>query len=117
MSESAPVMEGGQIDCDENGRPTGIFRENALDLLQQLDPPLSAQDIRKRLTLAMEEAAKAGLTSVHSNDVQPGMTEMMMESWFQLRQQEAMPVRVTMQCTLPQPELLQSFLDRGWVSG
>lgn len=29
MSESAPEIEGGQIDLDENGRPLGIFRERA----------------------------------------------------------------------------------------
>lgn len=77
--------EDGQIDVDEQGCPTGIFRENAMLLLKPLDPPLTVTQIKERLALALDAAARAGLTTVHSNDVTSENLDLMLEAYRQLR--------------------------------
>ncbi len=54
--------EGGKIDRDANGDPTGILRETAQALVKV--PPPSAEQRRKGLELAQEDAISHGVTSV-----------------------------------------------------
>jgi predicted amidohydrolase YtcJ len=58
---SAP--QGGKIDLDEKGGPTGILRETAMGLVQSKIPPPSPEQRRKALQLALEDAARSGITS------------------------------------------------------
>ena len=103
--------EDGQIDVDEQGCPTGIFRENAMLLLKPLDPPLTVTQIKERLALALDAAARAGLTTVHSNDITSENLDLMLEAYRQLRAEDRMPVRVVLQCTLTDPESLMRYLE------
>ena len=41
VTKDTPDPEGGAIDRDENGEPTGVLRENARDLVNHLLPPLT----------------------------------------------------------------------------
>jgi predicted amidohydrolase YtcJ len=58
---SAP--QGGKIDHDEKGEPTGILRETAMGLVQSKIPPASPAQRRKALELALQDAARSGITS------------------------------------------------------
>lgn len=53
---------GGEIDRDATGEPTGILRETAMRLVQP--PPLTPEQRRRGLELALAEAARHGVTSV-----------------------------------------------------
>jgi len=56
----------GQIDKDaETGEPIGILRENAMNLVLNLVPPPSEEELVEACGSACQKAAKAGLTSVH----------------------------------------------------
>ena len=55
--------QGGKIDLDEKGEPTGILRETAMGLVQSKVPPPSPAQRRKALQLALEDAARSGITS------------------------------------------------------
>lgn len=57
--------EGGMIDRDENGEPTGILREKAMNLIWSVIPPPGREEYLEALNLATEEALKHGLTSIH----------------------------------------------------
>jgi hypothetical protein len=59
---------GGTIDRDKNGEPTGILRETAMALVQDLVPHSSGADFDSAMALALEDLARFGLTSVHSMD-------------------------------------------------
>lgn len=48
----------------------------------------------------MKAAARAGLTTVHSNDVTSENMDLMLSAYQQLRSEGRMPVRVVLQCTL-----------------
>jgi predicted amidohydrolase YtcJ len=62
-----PDPHGGKIDRDESGEPTGILRETAKDsLLARLPKPTPAQR-RRALELALQDAARWGVTSAQDN--------------------------------------------------
>jgi predicted amidohydrolase YtcJ len=62
-----PDPQGGKIDHDESGEPTGILRETAKDsLLVRLPKPTPAQR-RRALELALQDAARWGVTSAQDN--------------------------------------------------
>jgi predicted amidohydrolase YtcJ len=56
--------QGGVIDVDENGEPTGILRESAKGLVEKVIPPPGAQERRRGDELAIADALKHGVTSV-----------------------------------------------------
>ncbi|MBV6446215.1 MAG: amidohydrolase [Ignavibacteriales bacterium] len=57
---------GGEIVKDKKtGEPTGILIDNAIDLVSALIPDASLKEKEEWLNLALEEAAKLGLTMVH----------------------------------------------------
>jgi predicted amidohydrolase YtcJ len=57
--------EGGKILRDERGEPTGIFLDNARDLIERAIPAPTAADHERLLLRGAREAAKAGLAEVH----------------------------------------------------
>lgn len=55
--------QGGAIDLDSQGEPTGILRESAKNLIQSFTPPPTEQERRKGDELAIEDAVSHGVTS------------------------------------------------------
>jgi predicted amidohydrolase YtcJ len=64
VSASTKASEGGAIDHDANGAPTGILRESAKELVARVIPPPSEEERRRGLELAIEDAISHGVTSV-----------------------------------------------------
>jgi predicted amidohydrolase YtcJ len=56
---------GEVIDHDETGEPNGILRENAMALVLSHAPALAGAELRRAISLAMDKAVSAGLTTVH----------------------------------------------------
>jgi hypothetical protein len=56
--------QGGAIDKDATGAPTGILRESALDLVARLIPPPSHDERLRADELAIADALMHGVTSV-----------------------------------------------------
>jgi hypothetical protein len=63
ITAQTPAPQGGKIDHDEKGEPTGILRETAMGLVQSKIPAPSPAQRRKALELALEDAARSGITS------------------------------------------------------
>ena len=55
----------GKIDRDESGEPTGILRENAIDIVYKKIPPPNLEQLEEALARAIKEAVKRGLTTIH----------------------------------------------------
>ena len=55
--------EGGHIDRNESGEPTGILRETALGLMRSVVPKFTRERRRQAIELALADLAEHGVTS------------------------------------------------------
>ena len=82
---------GGKIDKDpKTGEPTGILRENAMDLVHRVMPEPSEHQLTEACGLACRRAVEAGLTSVHWIISSPTEIRVVQK----LRAQNKLPLRV-----------------------
>lgn len=56
---------GGKILRDANGIPTGVFIDNAEQLIAEVVPPFAEADLERGLEEALREMARYGITGVH----------------------------------------------------
>ena len=64
MTGKTVLPEGGKIDLDAHGSPTGIVRESALELVERVIPPPTRAERRRGIELAIANALANGVTSV-----------------------------------------------------
>jgi len=74
ITKSTPDPAGGLIERDENGNPTGILKDNAMDLIFKIIPPPTPEENAEATLRALEEARSYGITSVQDM-TQPGELE------------------------------------------
>jgi predicted amidohydrolase YtcJ len=65
ITSKSKSPSGGEIVKDKDGQPTGIFIDNAMDLIIASIPQPSLEENKIALTKAMQSLASLGLTSVH----------------------------------------------------
>lgn len=82
---------GGQILRDGAGRPTGVFIDAAMDLVESGIPPLDDATAVRALELGMAEAARHGLTGVHD----AGVPLADLQRYQRLADAGRMPVRIS----------------------
>ncbi|WP_353095198.1 amidohydrolase [Tissierella praeacuta] len=63
------VVDGGTIELGDEGKPNGVFNENAVSIIQSVVPEKDDKDIEKEILKAAEYALSVGITSVQSCDV------------------------------------------------
>ena len=61
-------VSGGTIERDSRGELTGIFKDNAMDLISVKIPEQSDEEVDRALVAAMNYLASNGVTSVHGVD-------------------------------------------------
>jgi len=66
VTRDTPDPPGGVIVRDEEGDPTGILRENAVQLIDRVVPPPGPSENELALDRALREASRFGLTGVHT---------------------------------------------------
>ena len=72
INKNIPDPDGGLIERNpETGEPTGILKDNAMDMIFKIIPPLSPEENIEATLRALEEAGKFGITSVQDM-TQPG---------------------------------------------
>lgn len=64
LDRSTLPPQGGAIDHDAEGEPTGIVREGAQELIYKVIPPPTPSQRRKGIELVLADAARWGLTSM-----------------------------------------------------
>lgn len=101
--------QGGHIDVDAAGVPTGILRESAIGLVRRLAPKPTLADHKRMLALGAEHAASLGLTTVHSDDLAGHFAEML-QAYLELVQEDRLPIRVSLQARLYTPEQVDEFV-------
>lgn len=65
IDSTTPDPPDGEIQRDQDGEPTGILLEAAQGLVQRIIPPPPQAERLKALQLALAEALRYGITSLH----------------------------------------------------
>lgn len=120
LTKNTPQIDGGHFDVDENGQPTGVLREKALNLVSEHIPAPSVQYIKELLMKAADNVITAGITSVQSDDFEamPGKDfNNVLTAYSELASERKLPLRVYEQCLLSNKSRLNVFLKQGFNSG
>ncbi len=64
VDSDTPDPDGGVIVKDSKGKPNGVLREHAIELVEK-EVPLLVDETRRALVLASRKLAKLGITSLH----------------------------------------------------
>ena len=67
--------EGGKIERDAQGNPTGVFVDAAMSIIESEVPETSEEQLGQALELAIEETKKYGLTGVHEAGIDRSTAE------------------------------------------
>lgn len=108
VTRNTPDPPGGKIIRDTSGEPTGVFVDRAQALVSSKIPPPSFEVIKRRITLAANECARVGLTSVHD----AGVSEQDLRAYRELIAEKKLPVRVYAMIG-GEGELMRSYLAKG----
>ena len=100
IDENTPDPKGGKIKRWQNGEPTGLLIDNAMNLVRDLIPDYSGVQLRNNIRTAMDELVSKGITEVHNLDVPPayaalykqldtdGKLKLRIQSYFQAQDDE-----------------------------
>lgn len=100
ITRDTPNPEGGDIVRDDKGEPTGWLKEAADEIVWGL-VPLASREMRKRgLLLAMQEAARLGITSVQDDSIRNASMPKGLDwdsylAWKELKDEGKLTLRVT----------------------
>jgi predicted amidohydrolase YtcJ len=82
--------EGGKIDRDESGTPTGVLRETARDIVNAVIPQPTHDQRRAALEAALADAAQWGITSAQDNS---GWDDFLI--YEELEREGKLPIRIS----------------------
>ena len=69
IAKDTPDPQGGVIEHDSSGEPSGIVKDNAMVLFLQFAPSATPQQTEQAAKLVSEKAVEVGLTTIH--DIEP----------------------------------------------
>jgi predicted amidohydrolase YtcJ len=104
ITGATKAPQGGAIDLDARGEPTGIVRESAQGLVERVIPPPTPEERRRGDELAIDDAVRHGITSIQDfSDWQDFLV------YEQLEKEGNLKVRITewLPFKAPMPELLK----------
>jgi predicted amidohydrolase YtcJ len=90
VGASTPDPPGGEIVRDEKGEATGIFLEDAMELLGKAIPLVSVAELADAMRDAVSLAHRAGLTGVHDFDGARAL-----QAWQTLKERGELKLRVS----------------------
>ncbi|RQD70577.1 MAG: amidohydrolase [Tindallia sp. MSAO_Bac2] len=118
ITRDTPDPEGGKIDRDANGNPTGVLRETAMELVKQAIPPIVDKDEIKDLILsATEDLVSLGFTTVHTDDFGfVGDRQALLDAYKELNEQKKLPLQIVMQMIIHNPEDIDFYIENNLQS-
>ena len=75
--DPVPVMEGGRVHVDSEGRATGVLVDTAIGLVGSHVPPTTPADVRRQILRAQDQLLSEGLTCVHDMGLSPGNVDLL----------------------------------------
>lgn len=120
VTKDTAQIKGGQFDIDKNGEPTGVFREAAVEMITSKISPLNFDDIKKTIQIAIKNCNSAGITSVHSDDLNT-LTGLpysdVIKAYKELESENKLNVRVYEQSRFSDLDTFKNFIGDGYYTG
>jgi predicted amidohydrolase YtcJ len=69
ITRDTPDPQGGVIEHDPSGEPTGVLKDEAMSLVTKFSPASSPETNERAAKLVSEKAGEVGLTTIH--DIEP----------------------------------------------
>ncbi|MCC6313741.1 MAG: amidohydrolase [Thermomicrobiales bacterium] len=112
ITAATPDPDGGRIDRDPHGEPTGVVREEALTIVQECLPEPSEDDLMAAIAAGGRDFLANGVTS----SVEAGIREPKeLRAYQRLREADALPIRTYLMMMLD--EMLGAMTDLGIRTG
>ncbi|MHB0970082.1 MAG: amidohydrolase [Thermoanaerobaculia bacterium] len=108
ITAATPDPSGGRILRDGRGEPTGVFIDNAMNLVEKVLPKASRQQRKERLRDAARNIAANGLTAVHDAGIDAEGIEILDE----LARERRLPIRAYLMLD-DDAALIDSWLTKG----
>jgi len=112
IDRNTPDPEGGTIDRDEHGEPTGVVRETAQTLVRDAMPKYTVEQCKAALIAAGNDYLSKGVTSVAEAGIYDNT---LMRAYVELRNEGKLPVRSYLMMMID--EMLDHLIDLGITTG
>jgi predicted amidohydrolase YtcJ len=110
-------VSGGVIELGDDGKPNGIFCENATALLYSVIPSKTDEDIENEFLLGANYAISVGLTSVQSCDIMPENIQRMFDIVHNIYDNKETYLRYGHQFNFQDINDLKTYLETEFVNG
>ncbi len=120
IDEKTEAPSGGAIGKDENGKPNGLFFDNAIDLINRNIPVPSVEEIKAMITEACKSLNSYGITSSQSDDYCVFCSlpfEVINEAYQSLERENRLTVRVNQQANFTDYDEYVRSVAAGNVTG
>lgn len=109
VTAHTPDPEGGEIVRDENGEPTGIFKDTAMAFIAAVIPPPTDEEFDQALAAAIDHAVSRGVTQIH--DMSDGEWDSF-AAFRRAHERNALGLRVYSFLPLSDWELVNAFVGQ-----
>lgn len=112
IDRNTPDPDGGTIDRDEHGEPTGVLRENAVGLVEDVLGEPDQAEIEAAIVAGGRAFAQAGVTGMHEAGVRRAAQ---MRAFQSIYQRGELPVRINLMMIIE--ETLEELISLGIRTG
>jgi predicted amidohydrolase YtcJ len=109
INEMSPVPSGGEMRLGVDGKPSGLFLNNAVELIEAGIPALTGEQLADNVLAGLERMAADGYVGVHD----AGLNAAEMAVLEQLESSGRLPIRVYAMLSVRDAALAQKWLQRG----
>lgn len=92
IDKNTKIPEGGVITKDDDGNPTGIFREKAKSLIEKVIPDYTVEEFKEGILYYQNEVASYGITSYF--DPMVNMKKNLLEAYQELEKEDKLLLQV-----------------------
>ena len=109
ITAETPVPVGGEMRLGEDGEPTGLFLNQAVQMLSSAVPDPAAETLSKQVLLGLNRMAADGYTAVH----EAGLDARQMRVLEELEADDKLPIRVYAMLSLRDEDLVREWIAKG----
>jgi predicted amidohydrolase YtcJ len=109
ITAETPVPVGGEMRLGEDGEPTGLFLNQAVQMLGSAVPEPAPETLSKHVLLGLNRMATDGYTAVH----EAGLDARQMRVLEELETKGKLPIRVYAMLSLRDEDLIRQWIAKG----